>query len=326
MSIQIVPQEALADGKKSASHIAPLLFANLKILYQHRAARLRKLAEDSPLDGYLNFAASLCDAQQRVVDAQPLSVDLSAELAGAAGNPPLDCRLMPRSTYWLSLLDALIAELKPDASSTVALVLERLAHAPNLQREMMATRLLNQNFKQVPADQAPFIWAALSMYWAQMAAQLRGVGRADYGNNRQFCPVCGSVPVAGVITLGTINGLRYLHCNLCESQWHVVRAKCSNCESMDNLHYWSLHEELAADEEQSSEQALASEQGLVGRQTVVKAETCDDCGGYLKMIYQDKDPQAECVADDLATLLLDDRVEDKGFSRSSINPFLFPSS
>jgi len=320
MSIHIVPQEALADGKKSASYIAPLLFANLKTLYQHRAARLRKLAQDSPLDGYLNFAASLCDAQQRVLDAYPLSVDLSAERESAAGNPPLDCRLMPRSTHWLSLLDALIAELKPTASATVALVLEHLEHAPNLQREMMATRLLNQNFKQVPADQAPFIWAALSLYWAQMAAQLPGVGRADYGENRQFCPVCGSVPVSGVVTLGTINGLRYLHCNLCESQWHVVRAKCSNCESMDNLHYWALHEEPVADTAQSSEQAMVSQQ------TAVKAETCDDCGAYLKIIYQENDPQAECVADDLATLLLDDRMEDQGFARSSINPFLFPSA
>lgn len=308
MSIQIVPQDEMADGKKTAGNIPPVLFANLKTLYQHRADRLRKLAEDSPLDGYLNFAASVCEAQQRVLADFPLNIDLSGELQKAAGKPPLDCNLFPRTTHWLTLLDALITALKPQASVPVQVVLKRLEHSPNLQREMMATQLLNQDFREVPADEAPFIWAALSLYWAQMAAQLRGVGRADYGENRQFCPVCGSVPVSAVIAPGTLSGLRYLHCNLCESEWHVVRAKCSNCDEMGNLHYWSVTEG-STDIEQAT----------------IKAETCDDCGAYLKVIYQEKDPQADAVADDLASLLLDDRMEDKGFSGSGINPFLFPA-
>ncbi|WP_413529974.1 formate dehydrogenase accessory protein FdhE [Rahnella inusitata] len=308
MSIQIVPQDQLADGKKTAGNIPPVLFANLKTLYQHRADRLRKLAEDSPLDGYLNFAASVCEAQQRVLTEFPLNIDLSEELQKAAGKPPLDCHLFPRTPHWLRLLDALIVVLKPQSSGPVQAVLGRLEHAPSLQREMMATQLLNQDFTHVPADKAPFIWAALSLYWAQMAAQLHGVGRADYGENRQFCPVCGSVPVSGVIAMGTISGLRYLHCNLCESEWHVVRAKCSNCDEMGNLHYWSV-----------------TDGSVENEQAAVKAETCDDCGAYLKVIYQEKDPQAEAVADDLATLLLDDRMEDKGFTGSGINPFLFPA-
>jgi len=142
-----------------------------------------------------------------------------------------------------------------------------------------------------------------------MAAQLRGVGRADYGENRQFCPVCGSLPVSAVVTLGAITGLRYLHCSLCETEWHVVRAKCSNCEEMEKLHYWSL------------------EDGSTNRErAVVKAETCDDCGSYLKVIYQEQHPQADAVADDLATLWLDQRMEEKSFASSSINPFLFTAS
>lgn len=309
MSIQIVPQDKLADGKKTAVNMPPVLFANLKTLYQRRAGRLRQLAEESPLDDYLNFAASICDAQQRVLKEFPLEIDLSEELQKAAGKPPLDCALFPRTSHWLTLLDALIAALKPAASEPVRRVLEHLEHSPSLQREMMATHLLNQDFKQVPADKAPFIWAALSLYWAQMAAQLKGVGRADYGENRQFCPVCGGLPVSGVVMLGAITGLRYLHCSLCESEWHVVRAKCSNCEEMEKLHYWSLQ-----DGSTNSEHAL------------VKAETCDDCGSYLKVIYQEQNPQADAVADDLATLWLDQRMEEKGFASSSLNPFLFPAS
>ncbi|MCV5290171.1 formate dehydrogenase accessory protein FdhE, partial [Escherichia coli] len=37
-----------------------------------------------------------------------------------------------------------------------------------------------------------------------------------------------------------------------------------------------------------------------------------------------KDPKVEAVADDLASLVLDARMEQEGFARSSINPFMFP--
>ncbi len=37
-----------------------------------------------------------------------------------------------------------------------------------------------------------------------------------------------------------------------------------------------------------------------------------------------KEPKVEAVADDLASLVLDARMEQEGYARSSINPFLFP--
>jgi FdhE protein len=136
-----------------------------------------------------------------------------------------------------------------------------------------------------------------------MAALIPGKARAEYGEHRQFCPVCASVPVTSVVHMSVgQQGLRYLHCNLCESEWYVVRSKCSNCEQTGDLHYWSLDSEKAA----------------------VKAESCGDCGTYLKMLYQEKDPAVEPVADDLASLVLDARMEQEGFARSSLNPFMFP--
>ncbi len=38
-------------------------------------------------------------------------------------------------------------------------------------------------------------------------------------------------------------------------------------------------------------------------QAAVKAESYGDCGTYLKILYQEKDPQVEAVADDLASLV-----------------------
>ena len=63
---------------------------------------------------------------------------------------------------------------------------------------------------------------------------------------------------------------------------------------------------------------------LDDEQAAIKAESCDDCGTYLKILYQEKDPKIEAVADDLASLVLDARMEQEGYARSSINPFLFP--
>jgi len=51
----------------------------------------------------------------------------------------------------------------------------------------------------------------------------------------------------------------------------------------------------------------------------VRAETCDDCNYYLKIIYREKSPQADPVADDLATLTLDLLVEESGYHRMSPN-------
>ncbi|CRY55701.1 MULTISPECIES: formate dehydrogenase accessory protein FdhE [Yersinia] len=307
MSIRIVPKDQL--GKQSergttAGNIPPLLFANLKSLYTRRTERLQQLALDNPLSDYLDFAAKITQAQQKALYDYPLVLDMKAELeqSAASGKPPLDASVFPRTEHWRKLLSALIAELRPDAPDHILAVLDNLEKASVNELELYADALLNREFGQIGSEKAPFIWAALSLYWAQMASQIPGKARAEYGEHRQFCPVCGSIPVSSVVHIGTNNGLRYLHCNLCESEWHVVRIKCSNCEETRDLNYWSLDSEQAA----------------------VKAESCGDCGTYLKILYQEKDPLVEAVADDLASLILDAKMEGEGFARSSINPFLFP--
>ncbi|KAA9000632.1 formate dehydrogenase accessory protein FdhE [Affinibrenneria salicis] len=304
MTIRIVAQEQLEkkDPSSTVGSIPPLLFANLKGLYSNRAERLRELAQDNALADYLLFAAGVAQAQQKVLHDHPLHIDLGAILSEAGGRPPLDAATFPRGPHWRTLLLALIEELMPEAEGPILATLENLRKFPAQALEEMADALLTQQFVRVGSDNAPFVWAALSLYWAQMASQIPGKARAEAGGHRQFCPVCGSLPVSGVVQLGSASGLRYLHCNLCESEWHIVRVKCSNCEQSGDLDYWSLDSEQAA----------------------VKAESCGDCGTYLKLLYQEKDHRVEAVADDLATLVLDMKMEEEGFSRSSINPFLFP--
>ncbi|MEW7000043.1 formate dehydrogenase accessory protein FdhE [Serratia ureilytica] len=307
MSIRIVPKEQLgAQREKSstAENIPPLLFANLKSLYSRRADRLRQLAVDNPLGDYLNFAAELAQAQQHALHDNPLQLDLSEALAqgAASGKPPLDLSVFPRSEHWRKLLASLIAELRPQApaypggAGQPGESLGARAGADGRRLAQPRVRQGGQREGAVPLGRAVALLGADGQ-------PDPGKARAEYGEQRQFCPVCGSIPVSSMVHIGTVNGLRYLHCNLCESEWHVVRVKCSNCEQTRDLNYWSLDSEQAA----------------------VKAESCGDCGTYLKILYQEKDPQVEAVADDLASLVLDARMEEEGFGRSSINPFLFPA-
>ena len=52
------------------------------------------------------------------------------------------------------------------------------------------------------------------------------------------CPVCGSLPLIG--TLKENEGLRYLTCSFCHTEYRAKRLQCPYCqeESMDKLEYF----------------------------------------------------------------------------------------
>ena len=58
----------------------------------------------------------------------------------------------------------------------------------------------------------------------------------------------------------------------------------------------------------------------------MRAEACDECKSYLKIVFQDKDPNVDPAADDLATLGLDVLVDEQGFGRSGPNLLFHPGS
>ncbi|GAB3471481.1 formate dehydrogenase accessory protein FdhE [Azotobacter salinestris] len=300
-SIRLVADEKPSGG---VGAIVPLILPDLKNRYGRRAGRLRQLAEAHPMADYLRFAAGIAEAQQQVAEALPLPAALAATLPARLGGarPPLEATSLPRERHWRDLLQALFGRLQDSPTPAVAQTLAGLRSCDGVALEKLADALLAGDYRVVGSDRAPFLWAALSLYWTQMAAQLPASGQAGVGEGRQCCPVCGGAPVASVIRGGAQSGLRYLHCGLCESRWHMVRTKCSNCEEGGRLDYWSLDSEQAA----------------------IRAESCGDCNSYLKVLHEDRDPQLEVIADDLASLALDAEVERQGFYRSGLNPFLFP--
>lgn len=301
MSIQMTPVQTPTGG---VNEITPVLLPSLKNRYSQRAARLLQLANEHAMGDYLGFCARIAQAQQQLLESLPLPEELAAGLSEhvSSGRPPLASADHSRDGYWQQLLHGLIEQLYAQASPTVRNTLDGLRQQTPAQLEQLASALLAGDFDQVDSGQALFLWAALSLYFTQLASALPAGAKAHLGEQRQHCPVCTSAPVASVVMTGAQAGLRYLQCSLCECRWHMVRVKCSNCEATGALDYWSLERQDAA----------------------VKAESCNDCHSYLKVFYPEKDRDQELLADDLATLALDAEVEREGYGRSGVSPFLFP--
>ncbi|MDR0259799.1 MAG: formate dehydrogenase accessory protein FdhE [Comamonas sp.] len=313
MSIRIVPE---AEHSPGVEHIAPLVLPATDLPYARRAARLRALAQDHAMADYLLWSADLVDTLQQVCLEAPLPEAEGRNLAQALRQPqgtPLHSGRWQRSTHWQVLLQQLLDLWLAQARMQTAPLqqtLQTLAQADAAQREAWADALLAALRGDAPCTEqvlpdagvAQLLLTALSLYWRQLASQLPGAGMAELGEQRQLCPVCGHGPTGSLVLGGAQAGLRYLQCSLCESQWHMVRTKCSCCESTEALDYWSQDSEKAA----------------------IKAESCGDCHSYLKAFYLQADHQLELVADDLASLALDADMQEQGLARSGINPLLLP--
>ncbi len=296
MAIKILsPQEFEQLTKQAQAVSNPLIFANPKNIYKARVHRLNELAKDNPMADYLLFTAQICDILDSLQDEITIIKLNSCELK------PLDCHQYKRDPIWIEILNALIDKMKPFANETVLSVIETLEKSSHQELEDLATNLLNNEFEKVGSDKAIFLWSALSFYWVNLTTLISHNALMESSDGLDTCPVCDAPPVSGVIQYGQAQGLRYLHCSLCETKWNVVRAKCSNCQSVEQLDYWAIDNKFAE----------------------IRAESCGDCKTYLKMLYLEKTKNLDPVADDLASIYLDLEMGDKDFARSGLNPFIF---
>ena len=269
-------------------------------LFQDRERRFRQLAEGHPLADWLRFLAALSHAQHEAfsgLEGLILPDDTQLERCREHAMPPLAPPTWRRDPAWRDVLRQLARGVRGAAPEALHPALDRFEKLDSAWLENQADRLLAGETRSLDPAQAPLIGAALQTCWTRLAHGLdaRRIARPAYPN---LCPVCGSHPVSSVIRIGgPENGLRYLHCALCSSEWHVVRAKCSNCDNSKGVAYLSLE----------------------GQGKKVHAETCPECQTYLKVMHQDKDPHIDPVADDLATLPLDILVGEEGFAPSGMN-------
>lgn len=301
----MTPKEAWTGGLPGGVK-APdaLILPDPVTKFGRTSARLDSLSVGHPMEEWLRFMARLAKAQHTAArtiapftDPDQAAVSQAVE----ARLPPLAADSHRRDPRWRDALAMLLDEVDDRLIPAPArLAIERLRDRGAEGMDALADDFLHGGVDTADAGAALYVAAALQVYFSRLAASLPAPSLRLLPQ-RGLCPCCGSTPVSGVITeTGRTRGARYLHCSLCATAWNHVRAVCITCG-------------------QSRSVALKAIEGESG---AVKAETCDDCHTYAKMLYQAHDMKVDPFADDLATLSLDVLVAEAGWSRHAPNPLL----
>jgi FdhE protein len=93
---------------------------------------------------------------------------------------------------------------------------------------------------------------------------------------------------------------RFCACCVCATLWNYARIKCVLCGATSGIGY----------------------QEIENANDAIKAETCNSCRAYVKILHQYKDPSLDRIADDVASLGLDMLMSAAGYRRGGFNPFI----
>jgi FdhE protein len=282
----------------------PLILPDPATRFARMAARLLDLSSGHPMEDWLVFLARLAEVQHHVATTLGPRAELrqaAIDQAVAARFPPLAADTHRRNPIWrsglVSMLDRFADQAIPPRAQDAIV---RLRACDDGAIEAFADGFLFEGLDSVDAGAALYVAAALQVYFTCTAAALPAASLRLLPQ-RGLCPCCGSTPIAGVITAsGHTPGSRYLYCSLCSTAWNHVRAVCITC----------------------GDSRTVSQRGIEGDNGAAKAETCDACHTYAKMLYQLRDTKLNPFADDLATLGLDLMVAESGWSRHAANPWL----
>jgi FdhE protein len=271
-------------------------------LFADRGARFAVLAEGHELASYLRFLAALCGVQASIQDGLPEPDPIDAAVLARAHDhkmPPLDRNGFTADAAFTATFERLLnaaTHLEMPSPARAALLRVHAAEAPA--RELMLQNVLAEAIPFEAIAEHIFVAAALQVHFARLAARLDVKTLEPVGDG--VCPCCGGAPSSTVIVnWRRAPGTRFCNCSLCGTMWNYVRSKCTLCGSTRKIVFQEI--EGAAN---------------------IKAETCDDCHGYMKIFNQQKDDRLDPVADDVATLGLDLLVRELGFRRGGVNPFL----
>lgn len=275
-------------------------------VFAARATRLSSLAYGHALSGYLRLMATLVAAQERAFRDLSARMPTDAAMAEAqAHSMPIVNALAPeRDPAWRAVLRRLVDDVDAAGATTPALatLLDRLRGTADAELDRAADAVLALRLAEIDPAAAPFLMAALQVVWTNVASRLEPRA-VPYLETPGLCPVCGFLPVASIVRIGgAFHGYRYLQCGLCATEWHMVRVKCSHCDSTKGIAYHAVE----------------------GGNEALKAESCDECRCYRKIGYQEKDHDFEPLADDLASVALDLLMAEAGYRRASPNPLLWP--
>jgi FdhE protein len=273
------------------------------VLFARRAERFQSLAAGHALKPYLLFLANLCAIQHGIQDRLPAAGLPAPDILARAkehGMPPLDrVRFAPDATFDATLGHFLASAATFEMPEAARAALLTVANADAATHAGMVRSVLEDSIPVEAIAEHLFMAAALQVHFARLAAQLDPASLQPVGDGA--CPACGGPLVSSSVVgwLGA-HGTRFCTCALCGTMWNYVRVKCTLCGSTKGISY----------------------QEIEGGPGTIKAETCDSCRNYVKILHQHRDPALDPVADDVASLGLDLLVRETGMRRGGMNPFL----
>jgi FdhE protein len=272
-------------------------------LFLGRSKRLAALAPGHDLSPYLTFLSTLTRVQHEVAQALPPASLPPFERIGQAlqhGMPPLShAAFEPDATTQLTI-DRLLARLEETRVPVeTAAAIQALRAASGEERQSMIAAALGDTAPAEQLAQRALVAAGLQVHFARLAAMLVADDLKPIADG--VCPVCGSPPMtSSVIGWPKAHNTRFCTCWLCATMWNVVRIKCVLCSTTGGISYHSIE----------------------GQPDTVKAETCDSCRAYVKVLYQANEAALDPLADDVASLGLDMLMAEEGWRRGGRNPFL----
>ncbi|MFS8041814.1 MULTISPECIES: formate dehydrogenase accessory protein FdhE [Xanthobacter] len=272
-------------------------------LFARRAERFGRLAQGHMLGPYLSFLGHIARAQHVAAERTPAPEQPDAEAVERARThemPPLDRSHFTADAAFEATLDRLLSQAraieKPEPAEAA---LARVQAASEAERGEMIRNVLADSIPVEALAEHLYVAAALQVHFARLAARLDASRLVPVGDG--VCPVCGGPPVASLVVNWPMSpGARYCACALCGTLWNFVRVRCTACGSTGGIAY----------------------QEVEGGNGAVKAETCDACHSYAKVLYLAQDADLDPVADDVASLGLDLKQKEGPYRRSTFNPFL----
>src|ERR1022692_704460 len=228
--------------------IPRLRLAERSNVFSSRAQRLRQLSGTQSvghtIGDYLRLMADVADAQQAALASHQSSLPDAERISQARTHrmPLIHTGAWPRERAWRKLLEHVCESVValPNVPDGVRAACGRLLALPSEQLEAQADALLAAQTAGVDIAAAPFLMAALQVYWTDLASRcsVENVVELDVIG---VCPMCGTLPVASVVRADPRSqGYRYLCCALCATEWHMVRVTCSHCRATRDISYHSI--------------------------------------------------------------------------------------
>lgn len=323
--VRILPAEEIIS--RGSGEPEPFIWPNRASWFAERSMRLKQLARQSgSIGAYIGLIAELVQAQHNCLNDLPeVTVPSAEQIAQAAehGLPPLSALDWQREPIWHEILHRLLdhlldADMRGAQADNIRELLLRIKGLPPVELEVQADQILAGSLSGVDVAAAPFIGAALQVYWVHMVCSDKALREDSVylkvsTSEQTLCPCCASVPTTSIVrSFGGMAGQRYVVCSLCGLQWYMTRIRCTRCLS-DEVEYMSL---TLPDEDVEDENFQAP---------AIMAESCASCQTYLKIIHTEREPFADPLADELASIQLDILMGEQQFFKHGLNMLLLLS-